>query len=177
MDALYERSKGHPLFLTELAQQAAGGELPASLVESVSARCDELGAAGAMLRAAAVIGPELDLDLLAAVLGRPAVELLTDAEQAVAEQFLVEQDGAFRFRHELVREALAASATSGRAALLHRQAGRVLARQPHADPIIVAEHARLGGDLELAAGALRDRGRAPPSDSTTRRLNRCSTTR
>ena len=46
VDALYARSKGHPLFLTELAQQAAGAELPASLVESVSARCDELGTAG-----------------------------------------------------------------------------------------------------------------------------------
>ena len=45
-EELYQRSKGHPLFLTELAQQAAGARLPASLVESVRARCDELGPAG-----------------------------------------------------------------------------------------------------------------------------------
>src|SRR5437764_304802 len=38
VDELYARSRGHPLFLTELAQQPAGTELPASLVESVSAR-------------------------------------------------------------------------------------------------------------------------------------------
>ena len=156
VDELYARSKGHPLFLTELAQQAAGAELPASLVDSVSARCDELGTAGLLLRTAAVIGPEVDADLLAAVLGRPVIELLDDAEQAVAKQFLVEQDGIFRFRHELVREALAASATAGRAALLHRQAGRVLDRRPGADPLTVAGHARLGGDLVLAARALRD---------------------
>ena len=156
VEELYARSKGHPLFLTELAQQAAGAELPASLVESVSARCDELGTAGLLLRTAAVIGPELDVDLLAAVLGRPVIALLDDAEQAVAKQFLVEQDGIFRFRHELVREALAASATAGRAALLHRQAGRVLDRRPGADPLTVAGHARLGGDLVLAARALRD---------------------
>src|SRR5207249_4680389 len=106
VDELYARSKGHPLFLTELAQQAAGAEMPASLVESVSARCDELGPAGLLLRTAAVIGPDLDVDLLAAVLGRPAVALLDDAEQPVAKQFLVEADGMFRFRHELVREAL-----------------------------------------------------------------------
>ncbi len=155
VDELYARSRGHPLFLTELAQQAAGAELPASLVESVSARCDELGAAGLLLRTAAVIGPELDADLLAAVLGRPVVALLDDAEQAAAKRFLVEDDGIFRFRHELVREALAASATAGRAALLHRQAGRVLDRRPGADPLIVAGHARLGGDLELAARTLR----------------------
>jgi tetratricopeptide (TPR) repeat protein len=154
-DELYERSKGHPLFLTELAQQAARAELPASLVESVSARCDELGPAGAMLRAAAVIGTELDIELLAALLGRPAVDLLDDAERAAAQQLLATDGGTFRFRHELVREALAASATAGRAALLHRQAGRVLARQPYADPAMIAYHARLGGDLELAARSLR----------------------
>jgi DNA-binding SARP family transcriptional activator/tetratricopeptide (TPR) repeat protein len=156
IDELYARSKGHPLFLTELAQQAAGAELPASLVESVSARCDELGTAGLLLRTAAVIGPELDADLLAAVLGRPVIALLDDAEQAVVKQFLVEDDGIFRFRHELLREALAASATAGRAALLHRQAGRMLDRRPGADPLTVAGHARLGGDLVLASRALRE---------------------
>ena len=156
VDELYARSKGHPLFLTELAQQAAGAELPASLVKSVSARCDELGAAGLLLRTAAVIGPELDVDLLAAVLGCPVITLLDDAERAVGQQFLVEDGGIFRFRHELLREALAASATAGRAALLHRQAGRVLDRRPGADPLTVANHARLGGDLMLAARALRD---------------------
>jgi DNA-binding SARP family transcriptional activator/tetratricopeptide (TPR) repeat protein len=155
VDELYARSKGHPLFLTELARHAAGTELPASLVESVSTRCDELGTAGTLLRTAAVIGPELDVDLLAAVLGRPALTLLDDADQAVAKQFLVEADGVFRFRHELVREALAVSATAGRAALLHRQAGRVLDRRPGADPLTVAGHARLGGDLALASRALR----------------------
>jgi len=153
---LYARAKGHPLFLTELAQQPPGAELPASLVESVSARCDELGQAGKLLRTGAVLGTELDIDLLAAVLGRPAVELLDDAERAAAKRFLADDDGTFRFRHELVREALATGTTAGRAALLHRQAGRVLARRPAADPLTVARHARLGGDLELAARALRD---------------------
>ncbi len=155
VDELYTRSKGHPLFLTELAQQAAGADLPTSLVESVSARCDELGTAGTLLRTAAMIGPELDVDLLAAVLGRPAIALLDDAERAVAKQFLVEDEGIYRFRHELVREALAANATAGRAALLHRQAGRVLDRRPGTDPLIVAGHARLGGDLALSSRALR----------------------
>jgi tetratricopeptide (TPR) repeat protein len=153
---LYSRSRGHPLFLTELAQQSAGSALPASLVESVSARCDDLGTAGALLRAAAVIGPGLDVELLAAVLGRGAVEVLDDAERAVATGLLIAEDGEIRFRHELVMGALAASATAGRRTLLHRQAGRVLARRPGTDPATVAEHARLGGDVGLAADALRD---------------------
>src|SRR5262249_59514624 len=115
-------------------------ELPASLVESVSARCAELGSAGALLRTAAVIGPELDLDLLAAVLGRGAVDLLDDAERAAARQFVADEDGTFRFRHELVREALAASATAGRAALLHRQAGRGRGPRPPPRPGTGAPH-------------------------------------
>src|SRR4029077_19297170 len=109
-----------------------------------------------LLRTAAVIGPELDADLLAAVLGRPVVALLDDAEQAVAKQFLAGDGGSFASRQELVREALAASATAGRAALLHRQAGRVLARRPGIDPATVAYHGRLGGDLVLASQALAD---------------------
>jgi DNA-binding SARP family transcriptional activator len=156
IDTLYDRSRGNPLFLTELAQQAADGPLPTSLVDSLSARCDELGRPAALLRTAAVIGPELDLDLIAALLGRPMVELLDDCEIAVDQRFLVQDDAQVRFRHELVREALAATATSGRAALLHRQTGRVLAQRPGADPLVIADHARLGGDLALAASALRE---------------------
>jgi DNA-binding SARP family transcriptional activator len=154
--ALYALSKGHPLFLTELAQRHGDGELPASLVESVSARCEELGTAGSLLRTAAVIGPELDVDLLAAVLGRPVVTLLDEAEEAVSRQFLTEEGGIFRFRHDLVMQALAASASASRSALLHRQAGRVLASRPGADPALIAYQARLGGDLELASRSLAD---------------------
>jgi DNA-binding SARP family transcriptional activator len=155
-DELFALSKGHPLFLAELAQRQDDGQLPASLVESVSARCEELGTAGSLLRTAAVIGPELDVDLLAAVLGRPVVTLLDEVEEAVARQFLIEEGGIFRFRHDLVMQALAASASASRAALLHRQAGRVLASRPGADPALIAYQARLGGDLELASRSLAD---------------------
>ena len=153
-DELYARSLGHPLFLTELIHQAPGAELPASLVESVSARCGGLDTAGALLRTAAVIGPELDVDLLAALLGRGAVDVLDDAERAIAARLLVADQGVIRFRHELVREALAATATADRVGVLHRQAGRVLAARGDADPASVAQHARLGGDQALASAAL-----------------------
>ena len=155
-DELYEMSGGHPLFLVELAATSDATELPRSLVEVVATRCDELGpAVAATLRSAAVIGARLDLDLLAAVLHRPVIDLLGDVEQAVARRLLVDERGAFWFRHELVRAALAASATAGRRALLHREASRVLRRRVDTDPVEVAEHARLGGDVILAARSLR----------------------
>jgi len=154
-DALFARSGGHPLFLTELALAADGEPLPASLVDSVCARCDALGPAGEMLTNAAVIGARIDPDLLAAVLHRPSVELLDDAEAGVKHELLIDDGGVFRFRHELVREALESRVTAARAAWLHRQVARVLARRQGSDPAEVADHARLGGDLELAAVSLR----------------------
>jgi DNA-binding SARP family transcriptional activator/tetratricopeptide (TPR) repeat protein len=155
-DQLYEMSGGHPLFLVELAVTPDATTLPTSLVEVVSTRCDELGpAAAATLRSAAVIGSRLDLDLLAAVLHRPVIDLLGDVEQAVARRLVVDEGAGFWFRHELVRAALSASATDGRRALLHREVSRVLRRRMDADPIDVAEHARLGGDVVLAAQSLR----------------------
>ncbi|NYI43812.1 DNA-binding SARP family transcriptional activator [Nocardioides aromaticivorans] len=153
-DELHARSGGHPLFLAELAS-VPSGELPESLVAAVTARCDDLGSAGDLVRTAAVLGGDLDIDLLAGVLGRSTLDVLTDAERAVRSGLLVEVSGHLRFRHDLVRTALVSGTTAGRAALLHREAGRALARRSDADPATVAEHARLGGDRALAAQWLR----------------------
>lgn len=150
---LFRRSGGHPLFLAELAA-AHGGELPRSLVAAVTARCDQLGPAGELVRAAAVLGG-LDVELLAVVLGRRSLEVLADVEEAVRQGLLLEEAGRHRFRHELVREALVSGTTPGRAALLHRAAAQALAQRPEADPVVVADHARRGGDTALAAAALR----------------------
>lgn len=149
-DELYARSGGHPLFLAELAS-VPSGELPESLVAAVTARCDQLQSAGDLVRTAAVLGDDLDIDLLAGVLGRSTLDVLTDAERAVGSGLLVESSGRLRFRHDLVRTALVSGTTAGRAALLHREAGRALARRRDVDPAAVAEHARLGGDRDLAA--------------------------
>ncbi len=153
-DDLYLRSGGHPLFLAELAAVAAG-ELPESLVAAVTTRCDQLGPAGDLVRTAAILGGDLDIDLLAGVLGRSTLEVLTDAERAVRHGLLVDNAGRLQLRHDLVRTALVSGTTSGRSALLHREAGRALARRADADPSAVAEHARLGGDRVLASVSLR----------------------
>jgi DNA-binding SARP family transcriptional activator/tetratricopeptide (TPR) repeat protein len=154
VDDLLDRSQGHPLFLLELAS-ADRDELPRSLVEAISEQCDELGDAAALVRAAAVLGPPIDLDLLASILEQPVLQVLDGVELATRRGLLLESAGAFSFRHDLVRAALAVGASAGRTALLHREASRVLAGRPEADPVRVAEHARLGGDLPLAATQLR----------------------
>ncbi|MFL6062174.1 MAG: ATP-binding protein [Marmoricola sp.] len=152
-DALFERSGGHPLFLSELA--TSSDDLPASLVTAVERRCEALGAGADLLRGAAVLGSDLDVELLAAVFGRPALDVLDDLELATTRNLLTESSGRYAFRHALVRQALAAGTRPGRTALLHREASKVLAARPDADPVAAAEHARLGGDLPQAARSLR----------------------
>lgn len=150
---LHVRSGGHPLFLVELAHAGANA-LPSSIREAVAERADRLGGAGATLRAAAALGPELDLDLLAVLLGTGLPELLSQLEAALAARLLAERDGVLQFSHELVREALAEATTAPRRAWLHREAASVLAARPRSDPLAVAWHARRGGDFPAAAAAL-----------------------
>jgi hypothetical protein len=150
---LFQRSGGNPLFLVELAR-FEGDDLPASILEAVAMCCARAGTAELTLRTAAVLGPEVDLDLLAAVLQQSAVALLRDLEEGQRLMILEERGTVFAFRHELVRDALATGTGASRRALVHREAARLLSARPHHDPLVVAMHARQGGDLQLAAAAL-----------------------
>ena len=105
------------------------------------------------MRAAAVLGTEVDLDLLADVLRQPAAQVLADLEAAVMVGLLDDRGAGLAFRHELVRDALDQSAGSARRALAHREAARALASRPNPDALAIAVHARLGGDLGLAIDA------------------------
>lgn len=156
--SLLERAGGNALFLVELA--AAAGEdssvaLPASVRAAVVARAAEAGDdVAATLRAAALLGPTIDLDLLAAVLRQSPLELLDHLECGVTQRILEERGSELAFRHALVREALEADVGATRRALLHREAHRVLVDRPGSDPLVIASHARQAGDLGLAAQAL-----------------------
>ncbi|HUP75105.1 MAG TPA: BTAD domain-containing putative transcriptional regulator [Acidimicrobiales bacterium] len=153
VDELYDRSNGNPLFLTQLAAHEAG-ELPPSIVENMRARLAPLGSAGASLRTAAVIGMQIDVDLIAAATDLSAVAVLDHLDLGVEASVLREQGTGLAFVHELVREAIAADMTAARRAHTHRQVARVLVARSRSDPIAVAFHARLGGELDIAARAL-----------------------
>jgi DNA-binding SARP family transcriptional activator/tetratricopeptide (TPR) repeat protein len=155
IDQLLVRSGGHPLFLVELAS-APAGELPASIRAAVAARRDEMGAAGTTIEAAAVLGTDVDLDLLTAVLRRPPLEVLADLEAGARGRVLDERGSGFAFHHALVRDALVSSISASRRSLLHREAARHLAehRVGDGDPLRVAHHARLGNEPHLASAAL-----------------------
>lgn len=155
---LHRHSGGNPLLATALAK-ADPDEALATVREVVQRQVAALGEAGEALPTAAELGRVVDLDLLAGVLGRPAVDVLGDLERAVTIGLLVDDGSVLSFRHELVREALADSLGAARRAFVHREAARSLTRRLAADPVAVARHARLGGDRELAASAFLDAAR------------------
>ena len=146
---LHARSGGHPLLLAALTGTADDGT-PTTIQDAIARRIETLGVATTTLSAAAVLGGDIDLDLLSDVLRVPAVVLLEHLEAAVGAGLLVERGAGFAFRHELEREELDASAGAARRALVHRNAARALAGRAAPDPLAVAVHARLGGDLDLA---------------------------
>lgn len=148
---LFARTGGLPLLVTALLAGDDNAAAPATVAEAVERRVAALGAdAATTVRSAAVLGTRVDLDLLADVVGAPAVELLAHLESAAAGGVLVE-GGGLRFRHELERVALAGSVGATRRSLLHRRAAHALAARPSPDPLAVALHARDGGDDALAA--------------------------
>jgi DNA-binding SARP family transcriptional activator len=150
---LHARSGGNPLFLVALAD-ADDGALPDTVRAAVSSRAAALGPAATTLRMAAVLGREVDVDLLAAVLEVPVRELLTHLEEGVAAGLVDDRGTVLAFSHDLVREALAATSTAAHRAFAHREAARVLTGRPGADPLTVAWHARRGGEPARAAAAL-----------------------
>ncbi|TMC99746.1 MAG: hypothetical protein E6J03_12600, partial [Chloroflexi bacterium] len=86
---LHRRSGGNPLLLLELSRAGGAADIPESLREAVATQCDRLGPAAATLRAAAVLGPELDLEVLAATLRMAPIVLLDHLEEGSRRRLLV----------------------------------------------------------------------------------------
>jgi tetratricopeptide (TPR) repeat protein len=84
-----------------------------------------------VLGVAAVLGREVPPPLLAGVTGH-SEEALLDALEAAADARLLEQDGdgGYRFRHDLIREAIEQDLSVGRRRLVHRRIGEALERLP-----------------------------------------------
>jgi len=139
---LADRSGGNPLFVRELVSAALHGErvenLPESVESLLTARIDTLDPTDRMLlRCASVIGPTFDLEFLGGILQG---EISDAGERARWEERLRDfvtyvGEGAFAFRHDLIR----ATAYEG---LSFRRRGEL--------------HGRVGRALEKRAGALVD---------------------
>ncbi len=170
--AVRRRSGGNPFFVRELARlyaadgAAALSGVPAGVRDLVRARLGTLGQeARTVLRLAAVVGAEADLDLLYALAGDEEV-VLDAVEAATSAGFLAAPEEAaeqVRFAHALVHETVYDDLSRPRRARLHTAVAETLERlRPDAVATddALAHHYLSAGTRATAARAVTHASRA-----------------
>jgi DNA-binding SARP family transcriptional activator/tetratricopeptide (TPR) repeat protein len=150
---VHERTGGHPLFLAALGD-ADDTELPQSVIDAVHERLTSLGDAAATVQVAALLGRVIDVDLVSRIGGREVAQVLDDLDVALRLRLLEPRDMTLAFAHDVVREVVERTTSPVRAAALHAAAVGALSRRQHVEPLVLARHARLAGDVAVAAAAL-----------------------
>jgi DNA-binding SARP family transcriptional activator/tetratricopeptide (TPR) repeat protein len=128
LDTVRVRSEGVPFFVVELAGARHDGtseDAVRGAIESRVVDLDELEVA--WLRRMAIAGGPLDLDAVLAMTGCTEAEADQLLDRSIASGLLVVDEHGYRFRHELVRAALADRLAPHQRAAVHRDAARRLA--------------------------------------------------
>lgn len=145
VDDIVRLSEGYPLFVEELV--SSGGSLPESLGLDLTRRLNVLDRPHVeALRLASLDPAEIESDLLAGV-GQLSVADVERAVDAATAAGLVEPVGhRFRFRHELLRQAVAASLMPRERAQMHgRWADELEGRGGAANLVRAADHLEAAG--------------------------------
>lgn len=169
IERLMRETDGNPLLITEILRlwtadgtlrydadteswhvaQLTDITLPPSVLELFEARFARVDPAiNDILRTAAVIGLEFDLDLLAAVDNKDEDDVLDALEAAVRQGLVVElrdrKDDAFRFAHPIARRVLREALTGARRRRLHARIAEALDRRRESGrpivPVDLAHH-------------------------------------
>ncbi|AXI76502.1 ATP-binding protein [Peterkaempfera bronchialis] len=174
---IHRRSGGNPFFVRELARlvgtegNAALGAVPAGVRDVIRHRLARLPQpARAVLRQAAVLGREIDVEVLTAVVG-DADGVVDALEAALAAGFLVEQQpGRLGFSHALVRDTLYDDISRPRRARWHAAVAEAIEQLDPGDVGSLAHHfgraesratAVRAARYARAAALLAERGFAP----------------
>lgn len=176
VQTVYERTEGHPLFLLELlrfmAERKSGApgaaEMPDGLRAVIGRRLHALEPfVLEVLNAAACIGRDVDLALLAEVLECELDDRLFAAlHQALSRRLLEPSTGPMRLRftHAMIRETIYGALLGPRRAALHQRIGACLARTAEADKAtlwpLLAHHFGQAADVGAAAQAIEHAQRA-----------------
>jgi len=148
---------GNPFAALELARcagPAADARLPANAREAITARlCDVDDNAMSLLKCLALASDELDTSMVVALSQGTEAEAFALLDQALAAGVLVVLDTRYRFRHELVRQALVEQIPPHQRLKVHRHAAQRLA-QLSAPPAVIARHWLAGGSQAEAVAWL-----------------------
>lgn len=139
LDELCQRSGGNPFFVEELvAAGGLGAALPAPLADVILNRVDLLSeTTRRVLQRAAVVGQEVDEEIVADVCGLAQQTVADSLHEAVAQNLLVRDSSGCRFRHALVREALYDDLLPGERERIHIATAEAVSRQTR-----LADHVR-----------------------------------
>ncbi|MCO5178035.1 MAG: AAA family ATPase [Thermomicrobiales bacterium] len=131
-------------------------QLPTSLSAVVSALSSRLSRGTiAVLTLAAIVGEEIDLDLLAHLNKTSALNIAEHLDAALALGLLIEDiDGTIRFRHVAFQRVLARQHPALRRRLIHAEVLEWLQRQPSSHANAIAFHADRAGKSAEAYAAL-----------------------
>jgi tetratricopeptide (TPR) repeat protein len=139
-ERLLRRAGGVPFFLLSLTQGVtsngldarAGEQIPVDVVESIFQRIALLTAtAQELLGVAAVLGRTMRGDMLALVSDLAEGERIAALEAICQARLLVEEaDDAYRFTHDLIREAVENNLSAARRRMMHRRVAEALEQQP-----------------------------------------------
>lgn len=144
--SIIERAVGIPLFIEELTRSAvtSGGAVPVRLQELLAARLRQPGVDLELAQAAATIGNEFDIDLLAGLMGDDARRRLESLERAEIVDHI--GGGQYRFHHALLRDAAyETQVLEGRRDWHGQIAGSLVDRE--GDPAVIARHFDMAGAL------------------------------
>ena len=145
------RAEGNAFYAEELFAAGLHGEaLPLGLTDVLLARVEQRSPhTQQVLKVAAVAGRRVRHELVAAVSGLAAGDLDGALAEAVHHHLLVvSDDGRYRFRHALLREAVLADLLPGERVRLHAAIASYLAANPGAGTAAErAHHARESNDL------------------------------
>ncbi|MER7013506.1 BTAD domain-containing putative transcriptional regulator [Saccharopolyspora sp. NPDC000359] len=157
---IHDRSGGNPFFARELARlfdtegDAALHAVPAGVRDVVRHRLNALpDTARTVLRQAAVIGDEVDIDLLVPLSGDEE-RVLDAVDSAVLLGFLVETGAErLRFAHALVRDTVHDEVSGPRRSRWHAEVAQVLERIRPEDVEAIAHHLLLAESSATARKA------------------------
>lgn len=134
VDAIVARAEGNALVATELSRHAdpEGGNIPSSLSAAVRDRLRDCPAPALLaLRAAAVLGRDVDQELLVELIGTATPELAGPAVPATVDAasgtgLLLPQGHGYRFRHGVDRDVVYEHTPLARRRALHAAAAAAL---------------------------------------------------
>ncbi|MGD0376761.1 MAG: AAA family ATPase [Streptosporangiaceae bacterium] len=139
---LHAVTGGNPFYVSEVLE-AGWPTVPPTVRDAVGARLARATAhTRRVVESAAIIGTRIDRVLLLPILA----DCGSSMEDCLATGVLVPDGVGLRFRHELIRMAVAAGVAPHRKAELHARLLAALEARGDADPAILAHHAEGAGD-------------------------------